>query len=99
MHSNLPVVKELVVQGFLSLDRTPDIIIVKTNPNTALCTSLVNVDLQDFAKIAADCLNLVLNVDEEAWILAQVNFLLVKNIFKQKTVGWECLGDRQMRVC
>ena len=75
VHSDLPVVKELVIQGFLSLDRTPDIIIVETNPNSALNTSLVNVDLQDFAKVAANCFNLVLNVDEEAWILTQINFL------------------------
>ena len=75
MHSDLPVVKELVIQGFLSLDRTPDIIIVETNPNSALNTSLVNVDLQNFAKVAANCFNLVLNVDEEAWILTQINFL------------------------
>ena len=75
VHSDLPVVKELVIQGFLSLDRTPDIIIVETNPNSALNTSLINVDLQDFAKVAANCFNLVLNVDEEAWILTQINFL------------------------
>ena len=75
VHSDLPVVKELVIQGFLSLDRTPDIIIVETNPNSALNTSLVNVDLQNFAKVAANCFNLVLNVDEEAWILTQINFL------------------------
>ena len=75
VHSDLPVVKELVIQGFLSLDRTSDIIIVETNPNSALNTSLVNVDLQDFAKVAANCFNLVLNVDEEAWILTQINFL------------------------
>lgn len=80
------MIKELVIQRFLGLYGSSDVVHIELNPYSALDAPLLNVDLLHFSEIGTNQLNLVLHVDVEARLLFQVHFLGIKHVLKQNTV-------------
>ena len=80
------MIKELIIEHFLSLDGTSNIILVKSDPDAALGARLLNIDLLNFTEISTNQLYLVFDIDVKARFLLQINFLRVKHVLKQNTV-------------
>ena len=80
------MIKELIIKHFLRLYSTSNIILVKSDPDTALGARLLNVNLLNFSEISAYQLYLVLNINVKTRFLLQIHFFGIEHVLEQNTV-------------
>lgn len=83
---DLPGVKELLVEGLFGANGSLDVVCGELDPDVAIA-ALLDVYLVDFAEFRAHQLDLVLDVQEEGRVFAQVDVLRFEHVVEQEAVG------------